>query len=77
MCNKNIISNKFDLKLVTTFSSCSGLYYKYITIVNDESSVVNMWRVSLTDDTRVTVYDRNTFIIQAAGAAPVNSQTLD
>jgi hypothetical protein len=54
----------------------SGLYYKHITIVNDDSSVVNMWRVSLTDDTRVAVYDRNMFIIQATRAAPVNSQTL-
>jgi hypothetical protein len=38
-----------------------GLYYEHITIVNDDSIVVE----SLTDDTRVVIDDRNTFIIQA------------
>ncbi len=33
----------------------SGLYYKHITIVNDDSSVVNKWWVSLTDDTTVVI----------------------
>ncbi len=42
-----------------------GLYYIHITIVNDDCSIVNKWRVSLADDTRVVIYDRNVFIIQA------------
>jgi hypothetical protein len=50
--------------LLTTIS---GLYYKYITIVKDDSSDINKWQVSLTDDTRVDIYDRNMFIIQATG----------
>jgi hypothetical protein len=44
-----------------------GLYYKHITMVNDNSSIVNECQVSLTDDTRVVIYDRNVFIIQATG----------
>ncbi len=43
----------------------SGLYYKHIMIVNDDSSIINMSLKSLTDDTRVIIYDRNMFIIQA------------
>ncbi len=42
-----------------------GLYYKHITIINDNSSVFNKWQVSLTDNTRVIIYNRNMFIIQA------------
>jgi hypothetical protein len=38
-------------------------------IVNDDSSIINEWRVSLTDDTRVVIYDRNMFIIQATGGS--------
>jgi hypothetical protein len=45
----------------------SGLYFKQIMIVNDDSSIVNKWRVSLTDDTRVIIYDHIMFIIQATG----------
>ncbi len=43
----------------------SGLYYKHIMIQNDDSSIVNKLQVvSLTDDTRVIIYDRNMFIIE-------------
>jgi hypothetical protein len=44
-----------------------GLYFKHITIVNDNSSIVNKWLVTLTDDTRVVIYDCNVFIIHATG----------
>jgi hypothetical protein len=48
-----------------------GLYYKLITIVNDDSSVVSKWMLqtvaSLIDDARVVIYDRNMFIIDATG----------
>jgi hypothetical protein len=44
-----------------------GLYYKHITIVNDNSSIVNECQVSLTDGTGVIIYNRNVFIIHATG----------
>jgi hypothetical protein len=43
----------------------SGIYYKHMTIVNDDSSGVRKWSSKLIDDTRVVSYDRNMFIIQA------------
>ncbi len=45
----------------------SGLYYKHITIVNYNSSAVNKFGASLTDDTRVVIYNRHMFIVQATG----------
>ncbi len=45
----------------------SGLYYKPMTIVNDDSRVVNKLETSLTDDARVVIYDRHMFIVQATG----------
>jgi hypothetical protein len=35
--------------------------------INDDSRVVNKLEASLTDDTRVIIYDRHTFIVQATG----------
>jgi hypothetical protein len=43
----------------------SGQYYKPITIVNDDSRVINKFKTSLTDDARVVIYDRQMFIVQA------------
>jgi hypothetical protein len=45
-------------------STC-GLYYKPITIVNDNSRVVNKLEASLNDDARVVIYDCLMFIVQA------------
>jgi hypothetical protein len=45
----------------------SGLYYKHITIVNDDTCVINKFEASLTDDTRVIIYYRHMFIVQATG----------
>jgi hypothetical protein len=42
-----------------------GLYYKPMTIVNDDSRVVNKLEASLTDNTRVIIYDHHMFIVQA------------
>ncbi len=42
-----------------------GLYNKPITIVNEDSSVVNKLETSLIDDARVIIYDRHMFIVQA------------
>ncbi len=46
--------------------SC-GLYYKPITIVNDDSRVINKLKTSLTDEARVVIYDRHMFLVQATG----------
>ncbi len=43
----------------------SGLYYKPMTIINDDSRVVNKLEASLTDDARVVIYDHHMFIVQA------------
>jgi hypothetical protein len=43
----------------------SGLYYKPMTIVNDDSRGVNKLEASLTNDARVIIYDRQMFIVQA------------
>ena len=42
-----------------------GLYYKPMTIVNDDSRVITKLETSLTDDARVVIYDRHMFIVQA------------
>ncbi len=36
-----------------------------MTIVNDDSRVINKLEASLTDDARVVIYDRHMFIVQA------------
>jgi hypothetical protein len=36
-----------------------------MTIVNDDSRVVNELEASLTDDARVVIYDHHMFIVQA------------
>ena len=43
------------------------MYYKYITFVNDNSSVVNKFVASLTGAARVVIYDRDMLIVQATG----------
>jgi hypothetical protein len=43
----------------------SVLYYKPMTIVNDDSRVVNKLEAALTDNARVVIYDRQMFIVQA------------
>ncbi len=45
----------------------SGLYYKSMTIVNDDSGVINKLEDSLTVDSRVIIYDHHMFIVQATG----------
>jgi hypothetical protein len=46
------------------FETC-GLYYKYVTIVNDDSRVINKQSFKLIDDSGVIIYDCHRFIIQA------------
>ncbi len=42
----------------------SGLYYKRITIINDDSSVVNKLETLLIDHARIIIYERHMFIVQ-------------
>jgi hypothetical protein len=37
----------------------NDLYYKPMTIINDDSRVINKLEASLTDDARVVIYDRH------------------
>jgi hypothetical protein len=41
------------------------MYYKTMTIINDDSGVVNKLETSLTDNARVIIYDHHMFIVQA------------
>ncbi len=54
-----------------------GLYYKPITIVNDDSKVINKLETSLTDNARVVIYDRHLFIVQATGITHKDLTRLD
>jgi hypothetical protein len=40
-----------------------------MTIINDNSRVVNKFEASLTDDARVIIYDHHMFIVQATEKA--------
>jgi len=53
-----------------------GLYYKHVTINNDNSSIVNKWSLKLIDDTRVIIYDRNGFIKKATDDENYNKDDL-
>ncbi len=46
-----------------------GLYYKYMTIVNYASSIVNNLEALLTDNARVVIYNHHVFIVQATGGS--------
>jgi hypothetical protein len=48
-------------------AAACGLYYKPMMIVNDNSRVITKLETSITDDTRVIIYDRHMFIVQATG----------
>ena len=54
-------------RLKTYYNKASGLYYKHITSVNDDSSVVNQFEASLTGEARVVIYNRHMFKVQAKG----------
>ncbi len=58
----------------TAWQATCGLYYKHITIVNVDSSVINKLETSLTDDTRVIIFNHHMFIVQAtAGNASIST----
>jgi hypothetical protein len=45
----------------------SGLSYKPMMMVNDNSRVTDKVQTSLTDDARVVIYNCHMFIVQATG----------
>ncbi len=55
-------------------SPTSGLFYKLMTIINDDSRVINKLEASLTDDARVIIYNCHMFIVQATGSVLKNQQ---
>jgi hypothetical protein len=62
-----VCSVKYEEKSCDIYTC--GLYYKHITMVNDESRVVYKFKTSLTDDVRVIIYDRHMFMVQATGCS--------
>jgi hypothetical protein len=60
-------------------TSFRGLYYTLMTIVNDDSRVINKIETSLNDVARVVIYDCHMFIVYATGRLQQRPdlQTLD
>ncbi len=64
----NIILAQLSCPWMTPcFTYFSGLYYKPITIINDDSSVIDKLETSLIDNAWVVIYDHHMFILQATG----------
>ncbi len=61
----SIYRNPIIWALLLVVELTSGLYYKPMTIVNDDSRVVHKLEASLSDDARDVIYDHHMFIIQA------------
>ena len=61
------MSLKYEMRIMQNLTC--GLYYKLMTIVNDDSKVINKLEASLTDDARVVIYDHHMFRVQATGKA--------
>ncbi len=55
------------LGTILSIQQSSGLYYKPMMIVNDDSRVINKLEASLTDSVRVVIYGYQMFIVQATG----------
>ncbi len=49
-------------KIMFFANDTCGLYYKPMTLVNDDARVINKLEASLTDDARVIIYNRRMFI---------------
>ncbi len=47
-------------------SSC-GVYYKHVTIINDNSRIVSKWSSKFIDDARGVIYNSHMLIVQATG----------
>ncbi len=66
----SICSSRPCLPSLIFVGKACGMYYKYITIVNYDSSIVNRLGAALADDARVIIYDRQMFKVQATGVFP-------
>jgi hypothetical protein len=55
----------FDRHVMIVMSDTCGLYYKPMTIINEDSRIITKLETSLTDDARVIIYDSQMFIVQA------------
>ncbi len=55
------------IKSLNATTDTSGLYYKHIMIINNDSHIINKFEASLTDNARVVIYDRHVFIVQVTG----------
>ncbi len=53
-----------------------GLYYKHMTIVNFDSSVIIKWNSKLIDTARGIMYDCRMFIVQATDCKQHFGKTL-
>jgi hypothetical protein len=53
-----------------------GLYYKPMMVVKDNSGVINKLEASLTDNTRVIIYDCHMFIVQATGITTITKMSV-
>ena len=62
----------FEYQHLLLLRDISGLYYKPMMIVNDNSRVVNKLEASLTEGDRVVIYDCHMFIVQATGGQSSN-----
>ncbi len=57
-------------------SSTSGQYYKHMTIVDDDSSVIIKWSSKLIDAARGVIYDHHMFIVQATDGSTIPKYKL-
>ncbi len=65
---------KFFFKIFS--AQTSGLYYKPIMIVNDNSRVINKLETSLTNDAGVIIYERHIFIVQATADLKIRNSLI-
>jgi hypothetical protein len=65
-CFQNALAYFASVIFCNEIDTCS-LYFKHITMVNYDSSIVNKFGASLTDDARVVIYDFQKFIVEATG----------
>jgi len=56
------------------YKRISGLYYKPITIVNDDSTIVNKLKTSLIDNSRVVIYNLHMFIVHVTTSTSLSKQ---
>ncbi len=66
----NLVTSK--VYTINLLQSTCGLYYKPMTIVNDDARIINKLDASLTDDARVVIYDRHMFRVQATKLMSMN-----